>query len=95
MQYQIRQMKPKGIQPPEQMIQLVTEHRERNVEFRVVGGEGCFDRIEADFPYNRIFVNEQTVIPPHEAVLERLAIDQETDSEEKKDCPKNSHGYSL
>jgi len=93
MQYQIRQVKSEGIHSPQKVVDLVTDHRQWHIELRIVGRKGRFDGSLGYLSYNRVFINQQTVIPANEEVSERLSIDKECHRKKEDTNAKNSfHG---
>src|SRR3989338_5803406 len=93
MQHQIRQVKSEGIHSPQKMVDLIADHRQWHIELRILGGEGRFDGLPRYLSYNRVFINQQTVIPTNEEVSERLSIDKECHRKKQDTNAKNSlHG---
>src|SRR3989338_227606 len=92
MQHQIRQVKSEGIHSPQKMVDLIADHRQWHIEFRVVGREGLLEGPHRYFLNDGVFKNQQSVIEINKVVAERLSEDGECQKEEteKNDEPFHS-----
>lgn len=76
MQKQTGEMERERIACAKQMIDLVTEKREWDVEFGIVGRKGECDGTRRYLYDGGILINEEPIIPADEAVPERGAVNE-------------------